>query len=383
MTKVQANLPGQGSVTLAIESTVIQAIQEADTQDPSLPWVSPGFIDTQLNGYAGVNFSDPDLNSEAIGSLLPELWATGCTHFTPTLVTNTIEGLTHSFALLEKLRKDIPAFRSATPGYHLEGPYMSPGPSSGAHRAELMRTPDWDEFQGLQEAAGGNIRIVTIAPEWPTAEAFCRQAVEAGVRVSLSHTDGSPEDVHRLADAGASLSTHLGNGCPQFWDRHQSPFWAQLDNDQLSAGLICDRFHVSNELIRITYRMKGLEGLLLVTDAVYVAGLEPGPYSLLGKDIVLLETGQVVQADRSSMAGAAIDMASCVGNFMDITGLPLAEALIPATRTPARYLCSSGLCESISPGQTANLVLFHVVEKQLQITEVYTAGKRVWQMSQP
>ncbi len=378
MTRIEANIPGRGYAEVTLAEGKIQGVEASFPERADLPYLSPGFIDTQLNGYAGVHFSDPDLTPDRCLAILPALWEKGCTSFCPTLISNTIEAQTHLFRVLRKACETSSEFNQAVPCFHQEGPYMSPGPSAGAHRPEFMKDPDWEEFSIMNAEADGRIGLVTLAPEWPGAEAFTRQAVDAGIRVSLSHTDGSPEDVHRLAAAGASLSTHLGNGCPQLWDRHQAPFWAQLDNDGLAAGLICDRFHLSDELTRIITRVKGLHRCLLVTDAVYVAGLEPGPYTFLGKDIELLESGQVVQADRKNMAGSSLNMADAVSNFMEITGLTLEESIIPATRSPGEYLGGDKLCSAIEAGQPANLVLFTLEDGRLDVQQTLLHGRTVY-----
>lgn len=383
MPHIEGNIPGKGYSRVEYKQGHITAVDRLDDLKDGEPFLSPGFVDTQLNGFAGVDFSSPDLVPDDLDPLLHALWKTGTTSFCPTLISNSPGGLLEGFRNLERARKAHPRFAACAPLYHLEGPYLSPGTSSGAHKAEFMRNPDWEEFASLLEASGNRIRILTLAPEWPGAEAFARQAVKNGVRISLSHTDGSPADVHRLADAGASLSTHLGNGCPQALDRHNAPFWAQLDDDRLAAGLICDGFHLSPEMIRIILRVKGLWKCLLVSDAVFVAGLEPGPYELLGKPIELLPSGQVVTASRSSMAGSTLDMAAAISHFMSVTGLGLAEALLPSTSVPARFLDHPDIPASLQPGQPANMVRFTVASSRLEVESTLLAGEPVYAASAP
>jgi N-acetylglucosamine-6-phosphate deacetylase len=166
-----------------------------------------------------------------------------------------------------------------------------------------MRSPDWDEFLKLQRAAGGRIGIVTLAPELPGAEEFIRKAQSAGVIVAISHTDGGPDDVHRAAAAGATLNTHLGNGCPEYLHRHRAPLWAQLATESLHASIICDGFHLPPDVVKVIVAVKGIDKCILITDAVHVAQLRPGRYALVGTEIELLPSGQVVRADRVSMAG--------------------------------------------------------------------------------
>jgi N-acetylglucosamine-6-phosphate deacetylase len=378
MQQTEGNLAGKGFVRVTCSGDRIESVERLGDEQPDAPFISPGFIDLQINGFAGLHFSDPDLQPGDFDRLLDALWATGTTTFLPTLISNTPEALEAAFRKLEAVRQINPRFAAAAPAYHLEGPYLSKGPSAGAHKAEFMKNPDWKEFSRINTAAGNRIALVTIAPEWPGAEAFARKAVEAGIIVALSHTDGGPEDVHRLAAAGASMNTHLGNGCPQLLDRHKAPFWAQLADDRLTAGLICDGFHLTPDMVRIISRVKGLDRCILVTDAVFVAGLVAGPYQLVGKPIELLETGQVVTADRRSMAGSTLDMARAVSNFMHMTGCSLADALHCATTVPALSLDRPGVCHAITPGQPANLVLFRMQANGIAVQETILAGETVY-----
>src|SRR5208283_2647510 len=198
-----------------------------------------------------------------------------------------LAALARNFAIIEKAARMNRDFAHAVPCYHLEGPYISPLGSHGAHDPQWMRLPDWSEFLDLQHAAGGKIGIVTIAPELPGAEEFIRHAQSAGVVVAIGHTDGGPDDVHLAAAAGATLNTHLGNGCPTYLHRHRAPFWAQLATESLHASMICDGFHLSPDVVKVIVGVKGMDKCILVTDAVHVAKMPPGRYTLAGTEIEL------------------------------------------------------------------------------------------------
>lgn len=378
---LEANLVSGGHVRITWDGNRIAFVDHLGESRAEAPFISPGFIDLQINGYAGLDFSDPESGPEDVERLLHAMWATGTTTFLPTLISNTPGALKSAFRTWEGFRKTNSRFAAAAPAYHLEGPFLSPGPSAGAHKAEFMKAPDWDTFREINSAAGHRIALLTLAPEWPGTDAFIGKAVANGIQIAVSHTDGKPDDIHRAAEAGASLSTHLGNGCPQMLDRHQAPFWAQLDDDRLAASLICDGFHLTPEMVRIISRVKGPERCLLVSDAVFVAGLEPGPYALNGKPIELLPSGQVVTADRRSMAGSTLDMAAAIGNYQKMTGCPLQQALDAATLNPARFLGIPGTCAAIAPGQPANLVLFHHHRGGLVVEETLLAGESVYTRS--
>jgi N-acetylglucosamine-6-phosphate deacetylase len=374
-----ANIPEQGLARIEIDGGRIASVQTVGPPDGEKPYVSPGLIDIQLNGFAGVDFCDAGLDPAKVTDILPALWKTGVTTFCPTVITNTQEALLQCFWSIEEARRIDPLFARCAPCYHLEGPYISPGGSRGAHNPKVMRPPDWKEFQELQEAAGGRIGIVTLAPELPGAIDFIRRARDAGLVVSMGHTDATPEHIHQGAEAGAQLNTHLGNGCPQMIERHRTPLWAQLAIPQLAASMICDGFHLPPDLVQVIHRVKGIDNCVLITDAVHVAGLSPGRYKLVDLDIELLPTGQVVAADRHSMAGSAVSMNRAVKVFMDYADVTLGEAIQAATANPSRLLGRYETCGEVREGQPANLTLFHVSGDRLEIEKTILNGEAVYE----
>ncbi len=376
--QLEGNIPGAGWGKVGISGEAISSVEITGPEKSGLPCLSPGFIDIQINGFAGVDFSSADLTVDKSLSVLPALWSTGATTICPTLITNTLPAIARNFEILEQARAKNPDFAYAVPCYHLEGPYLSPLDSHGAHNPKWMRHPNWEEFQELQQAAGGRIGIVTIAPELPGAGEFTRKARAAGVVVALSHTDGNPEDVHHVAAAGATLNTHLGNGCPAKLHRHKAPFWGQLADDRLGASLICDGFHLPPDVVKIIVAVKGIDKCILVTDAVHVALLPPGKYSLVGTDIELLPSGQVVRADRVAMAGSALTMNRGLAVFIKFSQRSLAQAIQASTANPARLLGRGGVCSHLAAGQPANLVLFRAESDTLKIQRVISQGKCVY-----
>jgi len=375
---LEGNIPGVGCAKVEITGEQISSVTITGAGRDEFPFISPGFVDIQVNGFAGVDFSGPDLGAEKAISVLPAIWSTGATSFCPTLITNSLPALARNFAVLEQAARSSSDFAHAVPCYHLEGPYLSPLGSHGAHDPKWMRLPDWEEFQALQLAAGGKIGIVTLAPELSGAEDFIRKAQSAGVVVAISHTDGGPDDVHRAAAAGATLNTHLGNGCPEYLHRHKAPLWAQIATESLHASMICDGFHLPPDVVKVIVAVKGIDKCILITDAVHVAQLPPGRYTLVGTEIELLPSGQVVRADRVSMAGSALTMNRGVAVFIKFCECTLASAIQAATANPARLLRRSAVCSQVAAGQPANLVLFRQEPETLKVESVISRGRCVY-----
>jgi N-acetylglucosamine-6-phosphate deacetylase len=377
MNSIEANIPGAGYFRIFMDGKTVSSVQRLGVENSTRTCCSAGFVDIQLNGFAGVDFSAPDLEVEAAVSVLPVVWATGVTAFCPTLISNALERLERNFRILETARKNFPRFERSVPCYHLEGPYLSPGASHGVHDPRWMRLPSWEEFARLQSAAGGNIGVLTIAPELPGALDLIRKASQSGVIIAIGHTDCEPEEVHQAVACGARLSTHLGNGCPTMIHRHLAPIWPQLVIDELHASIICDGFHLPADLVSLIYRMKLPDRCLLVTDAIHVANLLPGRYSLVGVEIELLPSGKVVTLDQRSMAGSSLSMNRAVSNFIQLAQASLPEGLRVASTNPACLLGRGEVCRRVSTGEPANLVLFRPEEHSLQITEVFLQGERV------
>jgi len=175
-------------------------------------YIAPGLIDLQINGYMGVDFSGPDLTLEGIRKATKALWQAGVTTYYPTIITSDFSRMKENFTVLAKAMND-PEIGKSIPGFHLEGPYISPLKGfRGAHLEKYIKNPDWKEFQELQKAANNGIKIITLAPELEGAIPFIRNCVKSGVLVSLGHHNGNAEQIKLAIDAGAKMATHLGNG---------------------------------------------------------------------------------------------------------------------------------------------------------------------------
>lgn len=347
----------------------------SETELPEM-YIAPGLIDIQINGYMGVDFTGEDLDIEGVHKVTKALWKEGVTSYLPTVITYEHDRFLNNFAVLAAAIEDE-EIRWSIPGFHLEGPYLSPVQGfRGAHLEKYIRPPDWEEFLQYQKAAGNNIKMITVAPEMDGAIPFIRKLSEMGVCVSLGHHNGSAEDIREAVDAGASLSTHLGNGCANMINRHHNPIWPQLAEDRLSITIIADGYHLTEEEIKTFYKVKGVENTILVSDALDLAGLEPGEY-VRGERTVLLTPNVIKFPAEDVLAGAASPIRICVGNMMQVTGCSLKETIQMASTNPAKILNLDNVGE-IKPGKLANLILFTIENGEMIIQKTIVAGKIVY-----
>jgi N-acetylglucosamine-6-phosphate deacetylase len=293
----------------------------------------PGFFDLQVNGFAGVDFNSPAATGEQVAGALAALRAIGVTRLLPTLITSSLE----HFSRCAKTLLDLHA--PAIAGIHMEGPYISlaDGPR-GTHPRAYVRAASMDDFRHRQEAAEGRIVLVTLAPEVDGALTLTEQLAASGIRVAVGHTAASPEQVRDCVRAGATLSTHLGNGCANLLPRHPNFLWEQLAADELSAGFIVDGHHLSPATVKAMIRAKTPSRSFLVTDATAAAGCQPGRYVLGDVTVELSAEGRVSEVGAPWLAGSALQMNNAVANTVKFTGLPLEEALCMASTRPAKLM---------------------------------------------
>jgi N-acetylglucosamine-6-phosphate deacetylase len=287
----------------------------------------PGFFDLQCNGYAGIDFNSPNTTPEQLAAGFRAMWREGCTEVFPTLVTNTTERFEQIFRNFCAALKLDPEIERAVPGFHLEGPFISPVDGArGAHPLAAVSPVRAAIWKKVQRAAEQRIKLVTLAPEVKGAIPFIRQLREEHIIPAIGHTMADRTHVTAAADAGALLSTHLGNGCPQQMHRHYNPVMAQLGEDRLTATLITDGIHLPPEVVKAFARGKGPERTVVITDAMSAAGAPPGRYPL--SDLVL-EVGpdRVVRFPGSPMfAGSALTMDRAVSGYRRMAGVSWAEA---------------------------------------------------------
>lgn len=375
---------GTDAVTGAwLELTGERAIQSAEeliTNPETGTYLAPGFIDLQVNGFAGADYCNPETPLEGIAKSLEAQFATGVTRLLPTVITGGREEMLGALKNLTRARAELPYGR-AMEGFHVEGPHISPqdGPR-GAHPQRQVRPPDVEEYKRWQEATGGLVKLVTLSPEWPEAPRYIEHLAGDGVVVAIGHMDATAEQIETAVQAGATLSTHLGNGAHGMLPRHPNYLWQQMVEDRLSASLIVDGIHLGAAFLKTALRAKGLERTVLITDAVMPAGCAPGPYMLGEVEVELHAEGKVTLRGGDRLAGSALRMDRGVEHLMRLAGLSLAEAVTLATRNAARVGRIPHRQRGLLPGERADVVefTFDAETKSIQVLRTWVDGELVY-----
>lgn len=345
-------------VRLAFDGGLIAEVAPADgprAVGPDDDWVAPAFLDLQVNGRWGVSFSDPTLTVEQVAAIVLAQGALGTAAICPTLISAPPGDTEHGLRTIAEACDRLPEVAARVLGIHLEGPYLSGLDGyRGAHPESAMRDPDWDEFRRWQDLAGGRICLMTLAPERAGAIAFAASLVASGVAVALGHTAADGPTLRAAVDAGATLSTHLGNGIAANLPRHPNPIWHQAADDRLCASLIADNHHLDPATLRVLARAKGPGRVVLVSDFSPLAGLPPGPYG----DWAVDPAGKIVVADTPYLAGSNQGLETGLGALIRDAGFAPPEALDAATTLPAKLLRRPP--PSIEPGRPADLIRYRL-----------------------
>jgi N-acetylglucosamine-6-phosphate deacetylase len=354
------------AVRIRSDNGRIASIDAVTTKD-AMPWILPGLIDLQVNGIADLDLNRGTPSPDTVSGVARALLADGVTGFVPTVGTAPEGHIVEAVRAIADACDRDQVVRRTVAGIHVEGPFISPedGPR-GVHDPAAVRLPDFDEVMRWQDAARGRIRVVTLAPELPGALELVRQLVTHGIIAAIGHSAATEEDVRAAANAGATMSTHLGNGTATTVRRHPNHLWAQLADDRLWAGLIGDGFHLPASTLTAMIRAKGPRAVL-VSDVGSLAGMPPGRYS--GRhhtDVVLDADGRLHIADQPELlAGSASTLRDGLSFVVRSGILPLADAVPLATRNPARAVGLQGVGELVV-GASANLTVMRWTSEQAE-----------------
>jgi N-acetylglucosamine-6-phosphate deacetylase len=371
---------GRGGVHTGLEVRVqdgaIIALRPVADVGPDEPWVASGLVDQQVNGHGSgdVNAAAPE--PAEISRMARSLAARGVTRFLPTIITASRDDILARIRAIVDARRD-PLVGRMVAGIHIEGPSLSPqdGPR-GVHPLEHIRPPDIAELREWLDAAAGSLRIVTLSPHHESAVEAIRFLGAHGVRVAIGHTHADDDQIRAAVNAGASLSTHLGNGAHATLPRHPNYIWTQLAEARLSAGLIADGHHLPDATLAAMLAAKRDHGAFLVSDAVATPpALREAGRSSIGGAVQVAADGALRHVATGFLAGSIQTLDVGVATVARVTG-SIAQGVRLASVAPARIL------DGVSPwrvGARADVLQFAWTpgDAAIQPLSVLIAGEPV------
>ena len=326
----------------------LQALPGERVIDLGGDFLLPGFVDVHIHAYGG---HDSMAGEEALRAMSRGLYREGVAAFLPTTMSASPEETRCTVAAVRRVM-DAPEKQGARiPGVHLEAPFLNPA-KCGAQRAEWLCPPSWQTFFDLTGGDVSAVRSITLAPELPGAEAFVRQAAQAGIAVSLGHSAADAETAHAAADWGATRVTHTFNAQPPLHHRAPGLSGAAMVDDHLYAEFIADGVHLHGDIVRLLVRCKGADKAVAITDAMEAAGLPDGAYQLGGQPVAV-RGGEARLAD-GTLAGSVLTMRQALHNLIHLFGIDPHDAVRMCTRTPAEAIGEPALGR-IVPGSSAPL----------------------------
>lgn len=330
--------------------------------------VCPGFIDVHVHGGAG--HDTMDATPEALTGMSAFFARHGVTGFLPTTVTASREATLAAIRAVADHQQAKPAGAQAL-GVHLEGPFIS-AERPGAQNPRFIRSPDPEEYEAL--FALGNVKLISLAPEAPGAEALIAYALSRGATVAVGHSSASYEQVLAAVRLGLNHAAHTYNTMQGLHHRQPGTAGAALTCDEIYAEIIVDLVHVHPAMVKLLVRAKGLDRALLVTDAICAAGMPDGTYELGGQEIIVTE-GEA-RLPSGNLAGSTLTMEHAVRNVMQAAGLSWAEAIRLATLTPAKSIGMDHRKGRLSPGYDADITL---LDEHLEVVLTMVAGRVIYQ----
>ena len=318
--------------------------------------LAPAFLDVHTHGAAGHDVMEA--TPEALNAVAQFLATRGTGSFLATTVTAPVDATLRSLAGLAKYIAAAATDESALAkpiGIHLEGPFLSHA-KRGVHPTAQLLKPNINIFDQFFEAAEGNIRLMTLAPELPGAIDLAAHATGRGVRISVGHSNATAAETRAVIDAGAVSATHTFNAMRALDHREPGILGTVLTTDALYAELICDGVHVDPALVKLWWRAKGVSRAILITDAMSATGMPDGEYLLAGLPVLVANGRASLKEAAGTLAGSVLTLDLGLKNFVTYTGALLETALPLVTRNPAEMTGFGGRAGTIREGQAANLV---------------------------
>ncbi|MCS7221271.1 MAG: N-acetylglucosamine-6-phosphate deacetylase [Anaerolineae bacterium] len=328
--------------------------------------VVPGLVDVHIHGLLGYSCMGAELAE--VAAILPRF---GVTAFCATTITAPIEHVQEALGEMAEVIERRPQGARIL-GIHLEGPHLSPK-RSGMAKADLQRPLTWDEFQRLQEAAHGNIRMITFAPEEDRAAELIPRLRKLGVVPVIGHSDATFDQVTAWVRLGLAHATHAFNAMRGFHHREPGVLGAVLLYDEIIAQLIADGHHVHPGAMALLWKVKGPERTALISDAIPYAGLPPGQYEWEGYRLIL--DGETCRLADGTLAGATTLLNQDIMTLIRLVGVPFADALAAATRTPALSIGHGTWLGQLAPGFAADVA---ILEEDGQAWQTWVSGELVF-----
>ena len=356
---------------------MVTAITEVASKSTDLAYMAPGLIDLQINGINGIDFNAVTLTQEDVINATHYLLSQGITTFLPTVITNSDENILAILRSINQACSSDPLVNSCVWGIHLEGPFICPkNGAKGAHDEKYIKAPDWNLFSKFQEAAGGKIKLITIAPEWEGSASFIEKCIDHGVLVSIGHSLADTQQISMAVKAGASISTHLGNAVPLLLPRHPNLLWDQLAEEDLYACIITDGLHIPDSFIKVVKQIKGKK-TLVISDATCFAGMQPGEYqSHIGGSVIVDNEKRVfLKNSPGFLAGAGKSLLENVETLINHKLCTLNEAWQMASLNIADMLAKN----DDSFKEKNDLVVFQLKDEIIEISKVIKKGRIVFE----
>lgn len=372
------NVLDSKSYKVIVDDGIITGLTECQVAPKGSFFCPGGLIDTQVNGCLGYNYTGEDLSVNQVRQICMELARQGTLQHFATIITSPEQRILKSLDTLVRAIEQDDFVRRSITGIHIEGNYISKldGPR-GAHNLAYVRDASIEEFDRWYEHSKGYLKYITIGAESNGAEALIRHAVEKGVVVSIGHTGATRAQIDKAAEAGASVSTHLGNGVFAKLDRFENPIWPQLRNTKFTTGLIADGDHVTPDLVWVISRCKDSDHIILVSDLHHCAGLEPGRRMDGPLEIEIFKDAAVRVAGTPYLAGAGVHLLRCTYNYARFSQTDPVGAFRLSTINPIRKYNLDPERAVLKVGKKAEFIAFSDTDNGYELQAVYADGKNV------
>lgn len=341
-----------------IVSSISEVIDKTEI-DATDHYVIPGLIDTHIHGATGHDFCDKDV--AGLISIASYLKSVGVTSFCPTSMTLKKELLVEIFNTAKTV---LPKDCAKIVGIHMEGPFLSEA-KKGAQDGKFIINPEESLFKELNDACGGMIKIITMAPEGSGGLDFIREMSKT-VSISLGHTTAKYDLAKNAFDCGANRVTHVFNAMPAFNHREPSVVGAALDSDGIFVEIISDGIHIHPSVVRAIFKLFGDDNVILVSDGMMATGMKNGIYELGGQKVIMKDKKAILETN-GAIAGSATDLFGCMKKAVEF-GIPLKSAIKSATKTPAVSIGIYDKVGSISVGKDADIL---IIDKDLNLKHVF------------